>query len=131
MKVSAAGVPDAIRETILSWGWHIAEESADATLTICGQWVEIRVGPTIYPDDIVFSPLDEEELRLRIGMATERRTRLVKRLHDLRSPLNAIQGYAEIIAETADGDALRFASNIRTASEQLTTRLENLRDEGV
>jgi hypothetical protein len=36
-----------------------------------------------------------------------------------------------MIAETADGDALRFASNIRTASETLTGRLENFRDEGV
>ena len=36
-----------------------------------------------------------------------------------------------MIVETAEGDALRFASNIRTASELLTSRLENFREEGV
>jgi hypothetical protein len=36
-----------------------------------------------------------------------------------------------MIIETADGDTLRFASNIRTAAELLTARLESFRKEGV
>lgn len=128
MKVACEG---AIRATVEAWGWQVADEAADATLNAAGDTVEIRLSATRHPDDICFLPLHEAELKTRIELARERRARLAKRLHDLRSPLNAIQGYAEMIAETADGDALRFASNIRTASETLTGRLENFRDEGV
>ena len=131
MKVAAAGVSDSIRATLEAWGWLLSDENPDAVLTISGQQLEIRVGATLHADDIVFLPPTEAELKLRIELAQARRDRLAKRLHDLRSPLNAIQGYAEIIAESAQGDALRFASNIRTASEILTTRLESLRDDGV
>jgi len=131
MTVAAPGVPDAVRATLESWGWRLSEEHPDATLTISGQSLEIRTCAAIHADDIAFLPLREEELRRRIELAQHRRARLAKRLHDLRSPLNAIQGYAEIIAETAEGDAFRYASNIRTASELLTARLENMRDEGV
>lgn len=128
MKVACAGT---IRATVESWGWQVAEDNVDATLTASGPFVEIRVTAQRLPDDIIFLPLREFELTTRIERARERRTRLAKRLHDIRSPLNAIQGYAEMIAETATGDSLRFASNIRTASETLTSRLENFRDEGV
>ena len=128
MKVACEG---AIRATVEAWGWQVADEATDATLTANADIVEIRLTASGHPDDIAFFPLKEAELKARIERAHERRTRLAKRLHDLRSPLNAIQGYAEMIAETADGDALRFASNIRTASETLTGRLENFRDEGV
>lgn len=131
MKVAAAGVSDSIRSILDSWGWLLSDENPDAMLTISGQQVEIRVGATIHADDIAFLPLNEAELKFRIELARARQARLARRIHDLRSPLNAIQGYAEIIAESAEGDALRFASNIRTASEILTTRLESLRDEGV
>ena len=128
MKVACEG---AIRATVEAWGWQVADENADAILTAAGDTVEIRLAAARHPDDICFLPLNEAELKTRIELARARRARLAKRLHDLRSPLNAIQGYAEMIAETADGDALRFASNIRTASETLTGRLENFRDEGV
>lgn len=128
MKVACDGV---IRATVEAWGWEVADDAVDAILAADGNLVEIRLAASPYPDDIAFLPLAEEELKTRIERARERRTRLAKRLHDLRSPLNAIQGYAEMIAETADGDALRYASNIRTASETLTGRLENFRDEGV
>ena len=131
MKVAAAGLPDAIRETIQSWGWQLSEVNPDAILTLVGRYIEIRAAATLLADDIAFLPLIEEELKLRIELASQRRTRLAKRLHDLRSPLNAIQGYAEIIAETAEGDVIRFSSNIRTASELLTIRLETFREEGV
>jgi signal transduction histidine kinase len=131
MKVAAAGVPDSIRATLRSWGWQLTEENPDAILTECGHHLEIRTGPALYADDVIFLPLREEELKQRIKMAQRRRLRLAKRLHDFRSSLNAIQGYAEIIAETAHGDSVRFVSNIRTASELLTSRLETLRDEGV
>lgn len=130
MKVVANG---AIRATIQSWGWELTEETkgADAILTEAGGHVEIRAAPALHADDLAFLPLNPEELKTRIEAAQRRRTRLAKRLHDLRSPLNAIHGYAEMIAETADGDTLRFASNIRTASDTMTARLENFHDEGV
>lgn len=131
MTVAAPGVPDAVRATLESWGWRLADEHPDAILTISGQYLEIRTCAALHADDIAFLPLREDELRQRIELAQHRRARLAKRLHDLRSPLNAIQGYAEIIAETAEGDAFRYASIIRTASELLTARLENIRDEGV
>jgi len=131
MKVAAVGVSETLRTTLASWGWEITEASPDAVLTLSGQHLEIRVAKSLYPDDIMLLPINEPELNLRIELAQARRARLARRLHDLRSPLNAIQGYAEILAETAEGDALRFASNIRTASEILTTKLESIRDEGV
>ncbi len=121
----------ALHPVLESWGWQLVDASPDATLTLAGDRVEIRVSPSAYPDDFVFLPLNQPELEARIAAAHARRARLAKRLHDLRSPLNAIQGYAEMIVETAEGDALRFASNIRTASELLTSRLENFREEGV
>ena len=131
MKVAAVGVSKVLRTILESWGWDVTETNPDAHLTLSGQHLEIRVAKSLYPDDIALLPINESELRLRIELAHARRARLAKRLHDLRSPLNAIQGYAEILAETAEGDALRFASNIRTASEILTAQLESIRDDGV
>lgn len=131
MKISAPDLSAELRDAIRSWGWEFVDERPDAILSPAGQAIEIRTRPTAQPDDIIYPPLTEEELTHRIGAAQARQSRLAKRLHDLRSPLNAIQGYAEILAETAEGDALRFASNIRTASELLTSRLESFREEGV
>ncbi|MFN0102356.1 MAG: histidine kinase dimerization/phospho-acceptor domain-containing protein [Bryobacteraceae bacterium] len=131
MKVAAVGIADPIRATIQSWGWELTEIGADAILTEAAGQIEIRAAATLHADDIIFLPLKEEELKHRIEWAKRRQTRFARRLHDLRSPLTAIQGYAEIIAESAQGDPLRFASNIRTASELLTSRLENFREEGV
>jgi signal transduction histidine kinase len=132
MKVAAAGLPGAIRAELESWGWQLTEDRPDALLSaIADNTIEIRVTATVHADDVAFLPLKREELTARIETAKARRARMQKCLHDLRSPLNAIQGYAEIIAETAEGDALRFASNIRTASELLTSRLEKIRDDGV
>ncbi|MBL8237363.1 MAG: hypothetical protein JNM66_08090 [Bryobacterales bacterium] len=131
MKVSAAGLPGALRAELESWGWQLTEDRPDALISVANGALELRVTATVHPDDIVFLPLKKDELAARIEAARARRARMQKCLHDLRSPLNAIQGYAEIIAETAEGDALRFASNIRTASELLTSRLEKIRDEGV
>lgn len=95
--------------------------------------LELRAPGAPHPVDKLFFPLEGklDELRWRLAAAIRRRDNLAKRLHDLRSPLNAIQGYAEMIAETADGDTVRFASNIRTASETITARLESFREEGV
>ena len=96
-----------------------------------GANIEIRASSTQIPGEVIFLPLNQEEFRFRIEAAKRRHARLAKRLHYLRSPLNAIQGYAEMIAETVDGDTLRFASNICTASNLLTDRLTAIRDEGV
>jgi signal transduction histidine kinase len=131
VKVAADGLSDAIRATLQSWGWELADANADAILTEAGDKLEIRATATTQADDVIFFPLNEAELRARIVLTKERHDRFAKRLHDLRSPLNAIQGYAEMIAESANGDVFRFASNIRTASETLTSRLEAFRQDGV
>lgn len=131
MNVAVEGVPDSLRDAIRSWGWSIVEARPDAWLQPSGDAIEIRVAATRHADDTVFPPFTREEFAFRIAAAKDRHTRLARRLHDLRSPLNAIHGYAEILAESSDGDALRFASNIRTASELLTSRLEAFREEGV
>ncbi len=132
MRVDASALDAELREILTGWGWTLAAEQADAILSAAGGGVvAIRTGASAFPDDMVFLPLRKDELEARIEAAKARRARLAKRLHDLRSPLNAIQGYAEMIAEIAEGDAIRFASNIRTASELLTNRLETLREEGV
>lgn len=130
MKVAAIGLPGALRAEIESWGWQLTEDHPDALLTAVDGRIEIRATATVYADDAQFLPLKQEELVYRIENAKARHARMRKCLHDLRSPLNAIQGYAEIIAETVEGDLFRFASNIRTASELLTSRLEKVRDEG-
>lgn len=114
--------------------FEAAAAAAGFTLHPVDDGLELRAPGAAHAIDKLFGPIDDgkrEELRWRLAAATRRRDALAKRLHDLRSPLNAIQGYAEMIAETADGDTLRFASNIRTASETLTARLETLREEGV
>lgn len=131
MKIDAAGLGSSLSSQLAAWGWHLTGNEPDAILTEADGVIEIRVQPAVFPDDFVFLPLDQHQLQFRIEAAKARRARLVKRLHDLRSPLNAIQGYAEIIAETADGDVHRFASNIRTASELLTIRLAAIHEEGV
>lgn len=131
MKVSLAPASAPARALLESWGWEITESGADAAIEeIDGKW-EIRVRPAVHPDDIVFLPATEPELRWRIEAATARRHRLAKRLHDLRSPLNAIQGYAEMLVETTESDTLRFASNICTASGTLVERLQSFSEEGV
>ncbi|MBI2687007.1 MAG: hypothetical protein HYX27_11880 [Acidobacteria bacterium] len=131
MTVASAGLPDSVRLLILSWGWKVSDTSADVIFTQVEGKIEIRAAATLHPDDVAFPPLNKEELEYRIHAVKARRARLAKRLHDLRSPLNAIHGYAEILAETSEGDALRFASNIRTASETMIARLESIRDHGV
>jgi signal transduction histidine kinase len=131
MKIAAAGLGAASKAQLAAWGWQITDQDPDAILTEANGVIELRVHPAPFPDDFVFLPLGQQELQFRIEAAQARHARLAKRLHDLRSPLNAIQGYAEIIAESADGDVLRFASNICTASELLANRLAAFRDEGV
>lgn len=113
--------------------FEAAAGAAGFTLHPVDDGLELRAPGAAHPVDKLFLPLEGklDEFQWRLAAAIRRRDALAKRLHDLRSPLNAIQGYAEMIAETADGDTLRFASNIRTASETLTARLESFREEGV
>lgn len=86
-------------------------------------------------DDFIVPPLCKEYLALRIAGAQKRRAvssdRLSKILHDIRSPLNAIQGYSEMLAEEVDGDAARYASRIQTAVGQLDDVLRAVRKSSV
>ena len=131
MKVSLPQASDQTRTLLDSWGWEITDVAPEAVISEAPDMWEIRVRPAIHPDDVVFLPTTEAELQWRIRAAIERRNRLSRRLHDLHSPLNAIQGYAEMLVEMTEADTLRFASNICTASETLVDRLQSFGDEGV
>jgi signal transduction histidine kinase len=133
MKVASRSLGPETRAALESWGWRLDADPAfaDAILSESAGRLEIRTASTSHADDVVFPPFEEHEVRFRIEQARKRRERLAGRIHDLRSSLNAIQGYAEMLAETEQGEALRFASNICTASDVLTKRIAGLREEGV
>ena len=120
--VSGANFPDSLRSILADWGWEVVDEGGAAHLALVEDGIEIRMIVSGVCGDKIFFPIDGKQLEFewRVEAAEGRGQRLAKRLHDLRSPLNAIQGYAEIIGESAEGDTLRYASNIRTASELLT-----------
>lgn len=60
----------------------------------------------------------------------ERERWISQLVHDLRTPLSAIAGYAEMLDEECDGvTRRRFAANIRRAAAEMETRLEGLRAE--
>lgn len=133
MKVDARGLSASARAAIESWGWELCDDIGvpDAVLSEAGGKVEIRVSGIPNLADVAFLPLNRQELEYRIASARCLRARLLDRLHDLRSPLNAIQGYAEMLIESTDGETQRFASNICTASQVLTAKLEALHRDGV
>lgn len=130
MRIDARNLSGSLRSVIQNWGWELGDDtgSPGVMLSEVDGKVEIRVGLT---RDVVFLPLNKEEVEYRVESAHTLNARLMNRLHDLRSPLNAIQGYAEMLLESTEGDANRFASNICTASQILTNRLEALSSEGV
>jgi signal transduction histidine kinase len=117
---------------LLQWGWNL-DSTAPVTVDAVSDALELRSTSAPLTEDRLYFPIEakEHEFRWRVEACHSRLQRFSNRLHELRSPLNAIQGYAEMIIETADGDTLRFASNIRTAAELLTARLESFRKEGV
>ncbi len=126
-------LPAPVLALFASWGWQLVEDGPAIHFDAVADGIEIRAARATHPDDKIFFPLEarKPEFEWRIEAAQLRQQRLAKRLHDLRSPLNAIQGYAEMIAEAFEGEPHRFASNIRTSSELLTTRLDSMREEGV
>jgi signal transduction histidine kinase len=51
-------------------------------------------------------------------------------VHDLRTPLSAIAGYAEMLEEDCDQDTQRrFVKNIRRAAEEIEGLLKRVRAE--
>ncbi len=50
--------------------------------------------------------------------------------HDLRSPLNAVLGFAALLEADLDGEAARDAGRIREAAEQMTAVLDAALDAG-
>ena len=60
----------------------------------------------------------------------ERESWINQLVHDLRTPLSAIAGYAEMLDEECDAAMRRrFAANIRRAAAEMETRLKGLRAE--
>jgi signal transduction histidine kinase len=121
-----------IAELLAQWGWRF-DPAAPIVVDSVVDSLEFRFQSSAIPEDRIFLPLEgkQAEFEWRTNYCYARLNRLAKQVHDLRSPLNAIHGYAEMIIETTDGDAVRFASKIRTAAELLTVRLESFRTEGV
>ncbi len=123
MKVSLPGADDAIRTLITSWGYTVvdAEDGVPA----------IGIGLENADDDFINTPIDRAEFDARVKRIVDRHARLIDLVHDLRSPLNAVQGYADLIIEESSGDVQRFANQIRTAAVQMTERLQEIRNKGV
>ncbi|MFN7651402.1 MAG: histidine kinase dimerization/phospho-acceptor domain-containing protein [Acidobacteriota bacterium] len=60
----------------------------------------------------------------------ERERWISQMVHDLRTPLSAIAGYAEMLDEECDAETRRrFAANIRLAAAEMEMRLKGLRAE--
>ena len=124
MKVALRPAGEEAQAIVAGWGFAIAPESeADAIIGLNADAGRV--------DDFVLWPVTREEFAARFERACLRRAAIRRWCHDMRSPLNAIQGYAEMIGETVEGDAARFAANVGKAAEQLTSIVERLRDEGV
>ncbi len=121
-----------VAELLVRWGWTV-DPAAPIVVDAGVESLEFRFRTSATPQDRIFLPLEgkQAEFEWRTNCCYSRFQQLSKQIHDLRSPLNAIQGYADMIIETTDGDTLRFASKIRTAAELLTARLESFRTEGV
>lgn len=83
----------------------------------------------------VSSLRDEDEiadLRSRLAIAeaaNEAKSRFLANVsHEIRSPLNAIYGYAQLVERGADVDPLTAARVIRRSAEHLTNLVEGLLD---
>jgi len=123
MKIAVPGADKATRALIASWGYEIVEHDDGGPA--------IGIGAENAVDDFVNTPFGRAEFDARINRIVERRHRTIDLVHDLRSPLNAVQGYADLIIEESSGDTQRFAQQIRTAAVQMTERLQKIRDKGV
>ena len=123
MKVSVPGADEATRAEIASWGYQVVESEDGVPV--------IGIGAENAIDDFINAPIDRAEFDARVQRIVARRQRTINLVHDLRSPLNAVQGYADLIIEESSGDTQRFANQIRTAAVQMTSRLQEIRDKGV
>lgn len=85
----------------------------------------MRRSPAIGHDQIA-------ELRVRLAAAeaaNEAKSRFLANVsHEIRSPLNAIYGYAQLVERGADVDPLAAARVIRRSAEHLTNLVEGLLD---
>lgn len=123
MKITVPGADDATRARITSWGYSIVEPEDGVP--------SIGIGADNAFDDFINEPVDRAEFDARVRRIVDRRARTIDLVHDLRSPLNAVQGYADLIIEESLGEVQRFANQIRTAAVQMTERLQKIRDKGV
>jgi signal transduction histidine kinase len=145
MKIALLAEDESLRQTLLSWGWEIASELHDPGIDAIvsgGSLLSHAPVPVVLVtelhtaappgfDDFCVPPLRKAELAARILASQARRDHFAKVMHDLRSPLNALQGYAELIAESAKDENLRYAAQLRVAVGQLTDYVKRLRAEGV
>ena len=123
MKVAVLGADEATHALIESWGYHIVDPTDGVPA--------IGIGAENAADDFIKTPIDRAEFTARLLQIIDRRQRTIDLVHDLRSPLNAVQGYADLIIEDSSGDTQRFAKQIRTAAVQMTERLQEIRNKGV
>ncbi len=115
-------------------------------LTALGQQVRVRYGKELGVDDYLVKPVSTEDLVVAVRALLDRRARLeqaraaqiarVKETilntlsHELRSPLTVIQGYAEMLSEsapTAGTPELReLVGGIRQGAERLRRLADDL-----
>jgi signal transduction histidine kinase len=140
MKVAVTALDGALRDLMVTWGWEVVDDPAapaiDAVLT--GDRKGIRYSaptllvtelPSPIPesvDDFVLIPMCPSEVQTRIEIARARRARVAKLRHDIRSALNSINGYAELIQEHASDEPLRFAGRIHEGVMRLIDRLQTM-----
>lgn len=124
VKIAVRPAGHEAEQALREWGWQVAGvENAEVIIGMTADSESV--------DDFVIWPVDRAEMEARIRKAKERRDELRRWNHDVRSPLNAIQGYAELLLETTEGPAARYAGNIKTASDQMKEILNRLSHPGV
>ncbi|MFB6273125.1 MAG: sensor histidine kinase [Salinibacter sp.] len=91
-----------------------------------------QLGRLILLDDVTKQKEYEEQLREAKEAAEEadrlKTAMLANMSHELRTPLTAITGYAEMLADSLDGQPEVFAEKIQHGGDRLTSTLDSVLD---